>query len=148
MKVKISKTGEIKAVNHSKILVHFSDGTTKAYKSISELSNDLSDYEEPKDVWWIDNEGYVNPGFDGDNFEKNKEIGNYFENQEEAIKAVKKLKALKRLKDKGFRFVGWRGDMGKHHLDGVAWYEMRLCGGYNIETADDLETIFGPEEKE
>ena len=37
-----------------------------------------------------------------------KSIGNYFETEEEAKKAVEKLKAWKRLKDKGFEFVGYR----------------------------------------
>jgi hypothetical protein len=38
-----------------------------------------------------------------------KSIGNYFESKEEAEKAVEKLKAWKRLKDKGFKFLGVKG---------------------------------------
>ena len=69
---------------------------TKGYKWKYE-----EDYEGPKGIWWLDNEGNVNHATSevDDNFEKNREIGNYFETREEAEKAVEKLKAWKRLKD-------------------------------------------------
>lgn len=149
MKLRNKKTGEI--VEPRKIGLAIYSFTERNYNSLAELNEEWEDYEEPKEYWHIAELcGGLQRKQDTDNGEDrfNKQIGNYFESEEEAEKAVEKLKALKRLKDKGFRFVGWRGDVGKHHLDGVAWYEMRLCGGYNIETADDLEALFGPEEKE
>lgn len=45
MKLRNKKTGEIKAVNHAKILIHFSDGTTQAIKSLVELNKDWEDYK-------------------------------------------------------------------------------------------------------
>ena len=146
MKVKINKTGEIKAVNHSKILVHFSDGTTKAYKSISELSNDLSDYEEPKLYWYILSRGEIHCIEDIDNsFDKeHKEIGNYFSTKEEAEKAVEKLKAWKRLKDKGFKFLRYQpvGEYGSvsFHLN------HRLNHRLSSEEKQDLDLLFRGEE--
>lgn len=81
------------------------------YNSLSKLFDEWEDREEePKDIWWLDNEGNVNDasGELVDIFKKNKEIGNYFLSREEAEKAVEKLKALKRLKDKGFEFENWK----------------------------------------
>ena len=168
MKLRNKKTGEImddvqyRNYSLSDGFGFRMNGKEWEYHSLAEFNEEWEDYE-PKEFYFIDQFMSVSKGVVDDveyagrhnavNYAKKtsnnlKTAGNYFEAREEAEKAVEKLKALKRLKDKGFRFVGWRGDVDKHHLDGVVWYEMRLCGGYNIETANDLETIFGPEEKE
>lgn len=149
MKVKISKTGEIKAVNHDQVLVHFSDGTTKAYKSISELSNDLSDYEEPKIYDYITDFGAIYEREIGvflEDEEERKRIGNYFESYEEAQKAVEKLKAWKRLKDKGFRILGWewRRMPAGGGVCVILDYPDNLGGSGDFE--DDLDLLFGGEE--
>ena len=47
MKLRNKKTGEVKAVNHAKILVHFSDGTTDAFNSLKELTDKYSDCTDP-----------------------------------------------------------------------------------------------------
>jgi hypothetical protein len=47
VKLRNNNTREIKAVNHAKILVHFSDGTTDAFNSVKELTDKYSDYTEP-----------------------------------------------------------------------------------------------------
>jgi hypothetical protein len=47
MKLRNNNTREVKAVNHAKILVHFSDGTTDAFNSVKELTDKYSDYTEP-----------------------------------------------------------------------------------------------------
>ena len=148
MKVKISKTGEIKAVNHDQVLVHFSDGTTKAYKSISELSNDLSDYEESKVYDYITDFGAIYEREIGvflEDEEERKRIGNYFESYEEAEKAVEKLKAWKRLKDKGFRFTQY------HCGTGILKFEVPDSffpknDTITDETEADLDLLFGGEE--
>lgn len=87
------------------------------YNSLAELSAEWEDVlEEPKDFWYIDDfavmcgtEGeFTTPdlsSFTKEDIERLKAIGNYFETEEEAEKAVEKLKAFKRLKDKGFRFT-------------------------------------------
>lgn len=70
----------------------------------------IADWEDaPKKYWYIDCDGMIVDDKDlGTGFDKDcKEIGNYFETEEEADKAVEKLKAWKRLKDKGFRFKTW-----------------------------------------
>ena len=84
------------------------DGKEWEYHSLAELNAEWEDYEEPK-AYYIGRCGTIEE-FDPTNdialTEMLKEIGNYFETKEEAEKAVEKLKAWKRLKDKGFRFVG------------------------------------------
>ena len=150
MKLRNKKTGEIIDVYKGQVLIHYDQGRkTIHFKSLEDLEK-WEDYEEPKEHWAIDQFGEpINvSGLSRLQLEKLHRLGNDFPSKNATMKAIEKLKAWKRLKDKGFRFVGWRGDNDKHHLDGVAWYEMRLCGGYNIETADDLEMIFGPEEEE
>ena len=145
MKVKINKTGEIKAVNHDQVLVHFSDGTTKAYKSISELSNDLSDYEEPKIYDYITDFGAIYEREIGvflEDEEERKRIGNYFESYEEAEKAVEKLKAWKRLKDKGFRFKNIISDEGCIYY----WLPHAEDMFLNDTVKKDLDLLFGGEE--
>lgn len=150
MKVKISKTGEIKAVNHGQVLVHFSDGTTKAYKSISDLSDDLKDYEEPEEFWYISIFGEVNKGTfykTGPLDNKVKAIGNYFDTREEAEKAVEKLKAWKWLKDKGFRFTDYDYTTYKGKGCGQVFFN-DVSGKYLInEMKDALDLLFGGEDE-
>lgn len=98
------------------------------YKTIAELNDEWEVKQKPKKYWFIDAFGnivqneitkhYGNEYTDmSDEYERQKQIGNYFETQEEAEKAVEKLKALKRLKDKGFRFDGIAGNCIKYVID-------------------------------
>lgn len=114
-------------------------------KTLAELNEEWEDYEDPKDVWWVDNEGFVNPGFDGDDFENNKRIGNYFKTKEEAEKAVEKLKAWKRLKDTGCKPITWRW---KHDYPNDACYaEVVLKCQFDSGVYDrELDLLFGGEE--
>jgi hypothetical protein len=88
--------------------------STYYYKTFAEFNEEWEDYEEPKEFWYICDFRVVH-GIEGkfqftrEEIAKMKSIGNYFETEEEAKKAVEKLKALKRLKDKGFRFNAWYG---------------------------------------
>ena len=84
------------------------------YNSLAELNEDWEDMpEEPKEWWFIDCSGFIKHGeglFTEKSYIKDiQAIGNYFDTKEEAEKAVEKLKAWKRLKDKGFKFIGVRG---------------------------------------
>lgn len=117
MKLKNKKTGEIVEFGYLQsdhvaplVLTTYENDKPEmySYNSLTELNEEWEDYEEPKDVWWLDNEGNVNHASRIDDycFEKNKQIGNYFKTKEEAEKAVEKLKAWKRLKDNGFKFEG------------------------------------------
>lgn len=101
MRLRNKKTGEIVETDRGYLSVPSSSYHT--YHSLAELNEDWEDYEEPKDFWFIDDEGGVECGVI--EFEENlnlmQAIGNYFETKEEAELAIDKLKALKRLKDAG-----------------------------------------------
>lgn len=149
MKLRNKKTGEIAEWDFGNWYQHILNPDNKeSYEcTLSEFIDrtakfreEWEDYKEPKDIWWLDNEGNVNhsSGEVDDNFRKNREIGNYFLSQEEAELAVRKLKAWKRLKDKGFRFERWK------FLDnrpGI-WMQGNLVSGI----VDELDTLFGGEE--
>ena len=117
------------------------------YDSLAELNAEWEDYEEPKDVWWLDNEGNVNHASRIDDycFKKNKQIGNYFETKEEAEKAVKKLNAWKRLKDKGFKFDLWDYD-GSNYQERIRTGRILFRVKDYEENDKDLDLLFGGEE--
>lgn len=77
-------------------------------KGMNEMFEDAP--EEPEEYWYIAELcGGLQRKQDTDNGEDrfNKQIGNYFETEEEAEKAVEKLKIYSKLKQKGFVFSGW-----------------------------------------
>lgn len=133
MKVKISKTGEIKAVNHGKILVHFSDGTTKAYDSISGLSDDLEDYEEPKGTalyWMI---------LTLENFIENEPDDKWVD-LEDCKKMLEKLKAWERLRGNGLKITGY----GKWAYDPKSTHHIDIALDYvTSQDSKDLNLLFG-----
>ena len=134
MKLRNKKTGEI--VNNNGI--NFAEGNYKTYNSLAELNEEWEDApEEPKGFLSISGDATIEHF---DRLNENdlcKQIGNYFETQEEAERAVEKLKALKRLKDKGFRFNGGDDAHISYILDTVKWYD---------ELEKDFNLIFGGEE--
>ena len=114
MKLRNKRTGEIVEAHNIDLIGNIylkifraGDYDTKKYNSLAELNEEWEDYEEPKGYWYYDT---TSAQVDKLNHNEDKEIdssiGNCFETKEEAEKAVEKLKAWKRLKDKGFRFVG------------------------------------------
>ena len=114
------------------------------YPSLAELNEEWEDYEEPKEYWFIDFNGEIKE-FEVLDFEWQgwiKEIGNYFATKEEAEKAVEKLKAWKRLKDKGFRILGYYHRLGETKSKGEIGFEMNGYAG----TKQDLDLLFGGEE--
>ena len=114
MKLKNKKTGEI-AVFGEGIIDLQKIGCKNAAEMIEA---GWEDYEEPEGYWFIDcySVGVESVTDNDDSVDKfNKEIGNYFETEEEAEQAVEKLKAWKRLKDNGFRFKGWTGASGSNN---------------------------------
>ncbi|MBQ5474049.1 MAG: hypothetical protein IIT65_04980 [Lachnospiraceae bacterium] len=116
------------------------------YDSLTELNNELEDYEETKEYWCIDWTGGINHITvldDVDEYEENKkEIGNYFDTREEAEKAVEKLKAWKRLKDIGFHFLGWNST---YKGDNVDFYLDWINSDSKEQLTKDLELLFGDE---
>lgn len=111
------------------------------YNSLAELNSEWEDYEEPKMSYFINWFGEVSElsGYiSNKEIKKLKEIGNYFESEEEAEKAVEKLKAWKRLKDKGFRFGRWQ------FLDDRSGIWVK--GNLVPDIVDELDLLFGGEE--
>lgn len=112
MKLRNKKTGEIGYLhsdsNNSVQVARNSGYNYRYYDTLTELIAEWEDVPESKEYWYIDIDGEVNSGDTENDIVKDmRAIGNYFESEEEAKKAVKKLKAFKRLKDKGFRFNGY-----------------------------------------
>lgn len=140
MKLRNKKTGEIVEATDFNII---SD-----YNSLAELNEEWEDYEEPKEYWFIDYDGGIIPFSkmkDTATDKLMKQIGNYFDTQEEAEQAVEKLKAWKRLKDKGFKVDLWDYDGGN--------YQERIKTGRILfrvkdyeENDKDLDLLFGGEE--
>lgn len=85
------------------------------YNSLAKLNEDWEDYDETKVGYLIDpmEEDCVSAddsGYEESDIERAKELGIWFETEEGAAKAVKKLKALTRLKDKGLKFGDFECD--------------------------------------
>ena len=153
MKLRNKKTGEI--VDYK----DFEYDLLSTYKSIAELNEEWEDYEEPKIAWFINSQGDAHewPNAEGDEWTKEKAIGNYFETKEEAEKAVEKLKAWKRLKDAGLKFGRWDGyvNAGNSIESGD---HFACCGFVNAygqiynsqdnyeQYRKDLDLLFGGEE--
>lgn len=134
---------------------------THYYASLAELNEEWEDYEEPEEWWTISGAGYLwtTEHMSPNTINDLKQIGNYFETEKEAEKAVEKLKAWKRLKDKGFRFDGCQGL--KEHFYFLALCDRaemsvvnRTVAGGNItgfsmddyhDCMKDLDLLFGGE---
>lgn len=109
MKLRNKKTGKIVELETYCIL-------GKSYERLTDINKNWEDYEDQKDIyyWYIDDLGRIQLSSKEldeisdrpNNWLIRKAIGNYFETEEEAEFAVRKVKAWKRLKDKGFRFLG------------------------------------------
>lgn len=158
MKLKNKKTGEIKPAEAREDGIYLYDATTEQwYKyELDLLAKWWEYYEEPKEFYFIDQFMSVSKGVVDDveyagrhkavNYAKKtsnnlKTAGNYFETREEAELAVRKLKAWKRLKEKGFRFKGWRtADLGADK------YYFVITAEADDACKDDLDICFGGEE--
>ena len=166
MKLKNKKTGEVLAVESISLVmptlvadkktIQLTGTDTETgyreiyrYKTVAELNEKWEDYEEPKEYWYMDYGGRIKAMNDANDEEDvaRKEIGNYFESEEEAEKVVEKLKAWKRLKDKGFRFVRIDEQNEGHRVGQYIEFEM----AYHFEPdawqiGHDLDLLFGGEE--
>lgn len=128
-------------------------GSGREIHSISEITDEWEDYEEPKEseyYWYIGYKNdirrtkyhHISDFADNQVTATRKEIGNCFESLEEAEKAVEKLKAWKRLKDKGFRFKNDSLDICCHTIN----FKIDRQFDMTDETSRDLHLIFGEEE--
>lgn len=151
MKLRNKKTGEIGNLQpyggDGMIWVWIGNRSIPEYRynSLAELNEEWEDYEGPKYFWFIDDEGYTETESEEyeDNLEAMESIGNYFETEEEAKKAVEKLKVFKRLKDKGFRFDGWDEN---HHNLGIIEFSFDKVENNVWDFEKDLDLLFGGEE--
>lgn len=117
------------------------------YDTLPCLIADWEDHEEPKDIWWLDNEGNINYATSevNDSFKKNREIGNYFKTREEAELAVRKLKAWRRLRDKGIEISHYDFEGNKYETTVEVTLDIPPSA-WSDETKRDLGTICGGEE--
>lgn len=160
MKLRNKKTGEIgeltfdtRAKPYRKdyaVFVKIDDidvgDRTYFYDSFAELCENWEDYVEPKNIYFIANNGQIHAENGHDRFrEERKEIGNYFETEEEAEQAVEKMKAWKRLRDNGYRFrgIGVEYDGYKIHLECDIMKKEHYTP---TQDHKDLDLLFGGEE--
>lgn len=140
MKLRNKKTGEIK--DFALVIANGSiDDVT-----LAELNEEWEDYEEQKAVWYLDSQGDIQKWRDTecDEWTEEKQVGNYFETEEEAEKAVEKLKAWKRLKDKGFEFNGWC-DRGDEPIGEMRFRMPKIGQEWPEDEIADLDLLFGGE---
>lgn len=147
MKLRNKKTGEIVDFQGITMFKHPTGSWAGSYKKLSELNERWEDYEEDKYYYAITSikadAGITKmKNIHNDMTAFDKSIGNYFENREEAEKAVEKLKAFKRLKDKGFRFDGKTLDTSKGFGSIFYWLDENA---YSEDYIDDLDLLFGGE---
>ena len=149
MKLKNKKTGKIKEWSFVMLQNVMQITERKPYNSLAELNEEWEDYEEPKEYWYVSCGGRVlkaTPDEDDYNEKHNaghKQIGNYFETEEEAEKVVEKLKAWKRLKDKGFDIYSWEYEFTIADQPS----QTIILRAIAIDHAnEDLDLLFGGEE--
>lgn len=156
MKLRNKKTGDIGVLNVSNNKYYViayglplcGNSVLGEYDTLDALMQEWEDYEEPKEWFTIsmfDRNFVIKINEDtcawtDEDKERYAELGFKFETEEEAEKAVEKLKAWKRLKEKGFKFEGWKRDD-------------RYCGDFTITATDqtscddkDLDLLFGGKE--
>lgn len=150
MKLRNKKTGEIKEYGSVGATTFADGGVLEAfavYDSLAALNDEWEDYEEPKEYWYMENNGDIDKEtYDGDDYEKRMiEIGNCFETEEEAKEALEKLKAWKRLKDKDFQFHGHNA-LGIGEIKFSLDFEDMDDEGEIGQLRHDLDLLFGGEE--
>lgn len=154
MKLRNKKTGEIAeaSILNFELVVRYGDGRVEKYPLLFDYSN-FEYYKEPKKYWFIDAYGNIvqneitkhrgNTYTDmSSDYETQKQIGNYFETEEEAEKAVEKLKAWKRLQD---YYINFRLDFVKNTINFTYRIDGTLHSAINEERIifEDMKTIFG-----
>lgn len=149
MKLKNKKTGEI--VERIDLVIREKEvvfNIDEQYNSLAELNEDWEDVEEDEYYYAITSikaDGGITKMKNKHNSMTafDKSIGNYFDTREEAELAVHKLKAWKRLKDKGFKFIGKTYETDKRF--GSTFYKVD-GDTYSEDIVDDLDLLFGGEE--
>lgn len=167
MKLRNKKTGEIVLLENARAkssdqyfsgsivltLVNGESLYNMEYSTLESIMEEWEDYEEPK-AYYIGRCGTIEE-FDTTKdvalTEMLKEIGNYFETEEETEKEVEKLKAWKRLKDKGFKASKWVASLGDDNYkigEVMVGFDIDDVYDGNVpdDTEKDLDLLFGGEE--
>lgn len=117
--------------------------------SIAELLEKWEDYDDTKDHWCISFCGEakrIGKYANSDDIARCKQIGNYFETEEEAGKAVEKLKAWKRLKDLGFKCSYHSSGYHRGTFTADFIFDEDKLPIMDTFAAKDLNLLFGGEE--
>lgn len=142
MLLRNKKTGEIVEATDFNIM---SD-----YNSLAELNEEWEDAPEKQKEYWSINElgSVVHIAHSRENtFDRaRKNFGNYFETEEEAQKAVRKLEAWKILKDIGFKIEGIRYRDNKSYIEWSISQKVRDDHFTSEAFNDALHLVFGGEE--
>ena len=157
MKLRNKKTGEIVDFGSPAFIIdNTKNNVSMRIKNLAELNKEWEDYEEPVKPYWFVNDLNGEPmkcdlkNCGKSNFTKwgeyRKQIGNYFETEEEAKKAVEKLKAWQRLRD--IYFIKFDLDFVKNIISFTYRIDGTLHSSVNEERIifEDMKTIFGGEE--
>ena len=115
------------------------------FNSLAELNEEWEDVpDESKEYYYIYANRVLKGECDGIIDNRFKEIGNYFETEEEAKQAVEKLKTWKRLKDSGISFEAKVID-GRWYLGPKVEPKQRTFDEVN-DLFKDVMFVFGGEE--
>lgn len=153
MRLKNKRTGKIieaVIVDHGaewEIRNLYTDEDIQTYNSLAELNSEWEDApEEPKKFWYITAWGDVYEYSQSQFAIKQKQaIGNYFETEEEAKKAVERLRAWKRLKDNGFKIKGWKFTPDMEQIQGN-YVKIEAEIPQILINEKDIDLLFGGEE--
>ena len=148
MKLRNKKTGEILDLTTKRLNINSGSGNY-GYGSLAELNEEWEDCEEPKGGYIIDpmEEDCLSAddsGYEESDVGRAKELGIWFETEEEAEKAIEKLKAWKRLKDKRFQFHGHNA-LGFGEITFSLDFEDMDNEGEIGQLRHDLDLLFGVE---
>ncbi len=123
--------------------------------TLAELNEEWEDVEESETFWYISPTGTPIKSevsiYDPLEIHLMKKIGNYFESEEDADKAVAKLEAWKRLENKGFRFTGWATNEGIRGVDFEvpdSFFTEHNHSCISDETKNDLDLLFDDDDYE
>lgn len=151
MKLQNKETGEIGTprVDYQEFYVDTENGYTYCYKSLQRMYEEWEDApEEPKGFWLINILGIVEytHGLPEHEVEMLKKIGNYFETEEQAIKARDKLFAWQRIEE-DLVSLHWQDEKdGKFSVWGQFYGNMLENDAILNIHRKDLDLLFGSEE--
>lgn len=118
------------------------------YNNLKTFANDWEDYEEPKEYWYINAMGHVNPyqALSEEVIQDLARIGNRFNSIYEAGLAVEKMRALKKLKDHNLKIERGERVFVNDDDNSVVGQSLSLVIDTYSEIEEDLNILLGDEE--